>query len=89
MTEPVSERTPVVGARLFAWLGLYALVCAAALIWPVYPWVMARTPKLWFGLPAGLVWNLVWVLATFLVLLRVHLGYQKALAGSQREGAPR
>ncbi|MFT4543002.1 MAG: hypothetical protein ACI841_003062 [Planctomycetota bacterium] len=78
--------TNPVGRGLRIALILYAAVCASALVWPVYPMVMERVPKLIFGLPSGLVWSLTWVATTFAVLCLFHLRYQGALDAAACEG---
>ena len=60
--------------QLRSWLlALYAVVCALALVWPVYPWVAARAPVLLLGLPFALLWNAGWILLTSVVVAAYHL----------------
>ena len=62
----------------------FAAVCAAALVWPVYPWVAERAPVLVLGMPFGLVWNLGWLVAGFVALLAYHRTVHGAERGERR-----
>ena len=57
---------------LDAALGVYALVCLAALTWPGYAWLGNRIEPFVLGLPLSLAWNVGWVLLTFVVLAAYH-----------------
>ena len=66
------ERTSRAERRWDALLLAYVLICAAALVWPVYPALAGGAEPLWAGLPPALVYNVGWVLATFAVLALYH-----------------
>ena len=53
-------------------LGAYFVVCALALTWPVYPWVGNRIEPYLLGLPMSFMWNVGWVVLTFLVISGYH-----------------
>ena len=53
-------------------LVLYVLVCFCAITWPVYDWLGNRVEPTVLGLPFVFAWNILWVLATFGVLVAYH-----------------
>jgi len=57
--------SPRTAARLYA---LFALVCVAALTWPVYPWLEAAVDARPLGLPFAMAWHVFWVAASFVAL---------------------
>lgn len=52
----------------FVLYGTYALVCLAALIWPVYAWADGTFDARPLGLPFCFAWNVFWVVASFVAL---------------------
>ncbi len=54
-------------------LGVYVLVCAASLVWPLYGLLGNRVEPFVLGLPLSFAYNIGWVLLTFFVLLGYHL----------------
>lgn len=49
--------------------GVYVAVCLAAMIWPVYAWAGDRIEPRVLGLPFPFVWNIAWVLASFVAVV--------------------
>jgi len=53
-------------------LGIYAVCCLLALIWPVYARFGNSIEPYVLGLPHSLAWVVGWVLVTFFVLVAYH-----------------
>lgn len=53
-------------------LGVYSVVCLAALTWPGYALLGNRIEPYVLGLPFALAWNVGWVVMTFIVLVIFH-----------------
>lgn len=53
-------------------LGLYAVVCALAMTGPGYARFGAKIEPYVLGVPFSLAWVVLWVLATFVVLIAYH-----------------
>lgn len=53
-------------------LGVYSLVCLAALTWPGYALLGNEIEPYVLGLPLALAWNVGWVALTFFVLVAFH-----------------
>ncbi|KIG15627.1 hypothetical protein DB30_05375 [Enhygromyxa salina] len=51
---------------------LYFALSAAALVWPIYPWLGNRIEPRVFGLPFSLIWVLGVILCNFAVLLLLY-----------------
>lgn len=51
---------------------LYFALSAAALVWPIYPWLGNRVEPRVFGLPFSLVWVLAVILSNFGVLTLLY-----------------
>jgi len=68
MPTPSAPRSSL-GSRLAV---LWFLLSAAALVWPVYPWLGNRIHPRVFGLPWSLCWVLGVVAANFVVLLTLY-----------------
>ena len=56
--------------RRLVFLAFY-FACAAALVWPVYPWAAERVPAL-FGLPGFFVWPVLVLAAMFVALVALY-----------------
>ena len=48
--------------------GAYVVVCIVSLVWPVYAWVGERVEPRPLGLPLGFLWNIGWIVLTFIAL---------------------
>ena len=53
-------------------LGLYAVTCLLALVWPVFDRVANRLEPYVLGLPFSLAWIVGWALLTFGVLVAYY-----------------
>ena len=62
-------------------LGVYALVCLACLIWPVYAQVGTRIWPFVLGLPFSFAWVIGWAVLTFLVMGVYHIVDERAERG--------
>ena len=58
-------------------LAIYAVLCLAAMTWPVYAWLGNRIEPYVLGLPFSLAWVVGWVLLTFVVLVVYHASGQR------------
>ena len=56
-----------------ALLAAFALLCAAALSWPLYPTALSGRPLLTGGIPTALWWVIGWVVASFVALAAYEL----------------
>jgi hypothetical protein len=75
--SPESQR-PRPRDLLFA---LYALCCAAALIWPGYAWLGNRIEPYVLGVPFSLAWVVGWVVLSFAVLVWYHAADRSRRSG--------
>ncbi len=48
--------------------GAFVAICLAALVWPGYPLFGNRIEPRLFGLPFSLMWNVLWIGASFAAL---------------------
>jgi len=53
-------------------LGVYLVLCLAALTWPGASWAGTRIEPLVLGLPFSFAWYAGWAVATFLALALYH-----------------
>ncbi len=53
-------------------LGVYVVLCVAALTWPGYAWFGNRIEPFVAGLPFSLAWIVGWILASFVALSLYH-----------------
>ena len=53
--------------------GVYCVVCASALTWPLYDVAGNRVEPFVLGVPFNLAWNVGWILLTSAVLLAYHV----------------
>ncbi len=68
-------------------LSLYALVCAFAVLWPVYAWLGNHLEPRVLGLPMSFAWKIGWIFATFVVLMLFHRATERALE-AERDADP-
>ena len=53
-------------------LAAYVVVCLAAITWPVNAWVTEHVEITILGLPFVFAWNVLWVVASFVVLVAYY-----------------
>lgn len=69
--EPDSVRRPIGSRHIF--LGSAVIACLLCLGWPGYAAFGDRIYPMVMGLPFSLVWNIGWIIMSFLFLIIFHL----------------